>query len=94
MALALPLHDVLPVIQVAEFTGVAGLSFVVAFTNVIAVTTVRRLIFESRIRDATAALRFHPDDGGHCRPLRLGIRQLQMPAEHPADRGDPGQHPA
>ena len=33
--LGVALHDVLPIIQVAEFTGVAGLSFVVAFANVI-----------------------------------------------------------
>ncbi len=34
--LGVPLHDVLPIIQIAEFTGVAGLSFLVAFANVIA----------------------------------------------------------
>src|SRR5204863_392303 len=46
-----------PLIQIAEFTGVAGLSFMVAFANVIAVTTVRRLILEAR----THAMRPHFD---------------------------------
>src|SRR5439155_13889413 len=46
--LGVALHDNWPLIQIAEFTGVAGLSFMVAFANVIAVTTVRRLILEAR----------------------------------------------
>ncbi len=46
--LGVALHGYWPLIQIAEFTGVAGLSFTVAFANVIAVTTVRRLILEAR----------------------------------------------
>jgi apolipoprotein N-acyltransferase len=46
--LGIALHANWPVIQIAEFTGVAGLSFVIAFANVIAVTTTRRLILEAR----------------------------------------------
>lgn len=38
----------LPMIQIAEFTGVAGLSFLVAFANVILVVTMRRFIAEAR----------------------------------------------
>jgi apolipoprotein N-acyltransferase len=45
--LGVALHGNWPLIQIAEFSGVAGLSFMVAFANVIAVTTVRRLIFEA-----------------------------------------------
>ena len=37
-------------IQIAEFTGVAGLSFLVAFTNVILLATVRRFILETQVR--------------------------------------------
>jgi apolipoprotein N-acyltransferase len=37
-----------PLIQVAQFTGVCGLSFLVAATNVIAVTTALRLFQEAR----------------------------------------------
>ena len=46
--LGVALHRNWPLIQIAEFTGVAGLSFMVAFANVIAVATVRRLILEAR----------------------------------------------
>ena len=48
--LGVALHGTWPLIQIAEFTGVAGLSFMVAFANVIAVTTVRRLILEASTR--------------------------------------------
>ena len=48
--LGVALHDILPIIQIAEFTGVAGLSFLVAFANVIAVATVRRFILETQVR--------------------------------------------
>ena len=39
-----------PMIQIAEFTGVAGLSFLIAFANMIAVTTALRLVHETRTR--------------------------------------------
>ena len=44
------LHGQLAMIQIAEFTGVAGLSFLVAFTNVILLATVRRFILEIQVR--------------------------------------------
>src|SRR5438046_7052859 len=46
--LGVALHGNWPLIQIAEFTGVAGLSFMIVFANVILVTTVRRLIVEAR----------------------------------------------
>ena len=46
--LGVALHDTWPLIQIAEFTGVAGLSFMVAFANVILVTTGYRLVLEAR----------------------------------------------
>src|SRR5213596_4352807 len=46
--LGVALHDTWPMIQIAEFTGLAGLSFMVAFANVILVTTAYRLVFEAR----------------------------------------------
>src|SRR6266404_2784315 len=46
--LGVALHGNWPLIQIAEFTGVAGLSFMVAFANVILVATGRRLILEAR----------------------------------------------
>ena len=48
--LGVALHGNWPLIQIAEFTGVAGLSFMVAFANVVAVTTVRRLVLEVSTR--------------------------------------------
>lgn len=44
------LHAQLVLIQVAEFTGVAGLSFMVAFTNVIGLATIRRFILETQVK--------------------------------------------
>jgi len=55
--LGVALHATWPLIQIAEFTGVAGLSFMVAFANVIAVTTARRLVLEA----CTHAMRPHFD---------------------------------
>jgi apolipoprotein N-acyltransferase len=52
--LGVALHASWPAIQVAEFTGVAGLSFAVAFSNVIAVTTAVRLFQETRSRQMRA----------------------------------------
>ena len=46
--LAVALHAQFPMIQIAEFTGVVGISFAIAFTNVIAVTTPLRLFAEAR----------------------------------------------
>src|SRR5436190_22898957 len=48
--LGVALHDYWPLIQITELTGVAGLSFVVAFANVIVLTTAYRLIVEARTR--------------------------------------------
>ncbi len=46
--LGIALHGNWPLIQIAEFTGVAGISFLIAFANVIAVTTPLRLFYEAR----------------------------------------------
>src|SRR5438477_3350058 len=46
--LGVALHAEWPMIQVAEFTGVVGLSFAVAFANIIAVTTPLRLFAEAQ----------------------------------------------
>ncbi len=48
--LGVALHGYLPIIQIAEFTGVAGISFLIAFANVIAVCSVRRFILETKVR--------------------------------------------
>ncbi len=79
--LGVPLHDVLPIIQIAEITGVAGLSFVVAFANVIGVATVRRFTIESRVRKRRPHYDFTLTLAGIVGLCGYGIRQLQMPAE-------------
>jgi apolipoprotein N-acyltransferase len=51
--LGIALHQQLPLIQTADIAGIPGLSFLVAFANVIALVTVRRFIAEvgrTRIR--------------------------------------------
>jgi apolipoprotein N-acyltransferase len=47
--LGVALHSNWLLIQIAEFTGVTGLSFVIAFANIIAVTTPLRLFREAQI---------------------------------------------
>ncbi|MEO5718638.1 MAG: apolipoprotein N-acyltransferase [Chthoniobacterales bacterium] len=79
--LGVPLHDVLPIIQIAEITGVAGLSFVVAFSNVIGVVTVRRFTIENRIHKRRPHYDFTLTLAGIVGLCGYGIRQLQMPAE-------------
>jgi apolipoprotein N-acyltransferase len=44
------LHAQLVLIQIVEFTGIPGLSFLVAFTNVILLATVRRFILETQVK--------------------------------------------
>jgi apolipoprotein N-acyltransferase len=48
--LGVALHANWSLIQIAEFTGVTGLSFLIAFANVVAVTTPLRLFLEARTR--------------------------------------------
>jgi len=48
--LGVALHGTWPLIQIAEFSGVTGLSFVIAFANVIALTTPLRLFQEAQTR--------------------------------------------
>jgi apolipoprotein N-acyltransferase len=44
------LHGQLTLIQITEYTGIAGLSFLVAFTNVILLATARRFLLEIHVR--------------------------------------------
>jgi apolipoprotein N-acyltransferase len=46
--LGVALHSTWPLIQIAELSGLAGLSFVIVFANVIAVTTPIRLFLEAK----------------------------------------------
>jgi apolipoprotein N-acyltransferase len=90
--LGVALHANWPLIQVAEFTGVTGLSFVIAFANVIAVTTSRRLILEAR----THRMRPHYDltltmaaivgllaYGAHIAQIKSPAKSLRVAAVQP-----------
>jgi apolipoprotein N-acyltransferase len=67
-------------IQIAEFTGVAGLSFMVAFANVIAVTTVYRLILEARMRSVRPHFDLTLTLAAIVGVLTFGIRATQVSA--------------
>ena len=79
--LGVPLHGVLPIIQIAEITGVAGLSFLVAFANVIGVATVRRFTIESKVQIRRPHYDFTLTLAAIVGICGYGIRLLQMPAE-------------
>jgi apolipoprotein N-acyltransferase len=93
--LGVALHATWPMIQIAEFTGVAGVTFLVAFSNTILTTTARRLWQETRTR----AMRPHYDltltlvglvgifafgvnavqTRGPTRPLHVALVQANVP---------------
>src|SRR5256885_10103518 len=93
--LGVALHAEWPMIQIAEFTGVVGLSFAVVFANIIAVTTPLRLFAEARTHrmrphfDLTltmvgivALLAFGLHRGQHpssTKPVRIATVQAGVP---------------
>ena len=76
--LGVALHDNWPLIQIAEFTGVAGLSFMVAFTNVIVLTTAYRLIVEARTRMMRPHFDFTVTMAAIVGVLVFGVRATQV----------------
>jgi apolipoprotein N-acyltransferase len=76
--LGVALHTQFPMIQIAEFTGVVGLSFAVAFANIIAVTTPIRLFMEAK----THRMRPHFDLTlamvGIVALLAFGLNRIQV----------------
>lgn len=81
------LHANLPFIQIAEWTGVGGLSFMAVFVNVIFVATVRRFMLEVRLYkirphfDATLTL------SGLLVVFFLGVHHLQQSFRRSATPG-------
>lgn len=77
------LHAQMVLIQIAEYTGVAGLSFLVAFTNVILLATVRRLILETRVRPIRAHYDFTLTMAMIIGVMGFGLRafQIQQPSK-------------
>lgn len=95
------LHSQLVLIQVARFTGVAGLSFVVAFANVIVVAAPVRLYLEAQSRhmrphfDVTLTLAtlvglcsfglYSIQNRPATKPLRVALVQPNVPQTEKAD---------
>jgi apolipoprotein N-acyltransferase len=75
------LHAQLALIQIAEFTGVAGLSFVVAFTNVILLATVRRFILETQVRPMKPHFDLTLTMAGIVGVMGFGLHALKNPRE-------------
>ncbi|MEP6955811.1 MAG: apolipoprotein N-acyltransferase [Chthoniobacterales bacterium] len=71
------LHAQWALIQIAEFTGVPGLSFLVAFTNVILVATVRRFILESQVKKSRPHFDFTLTMAAILGVVSFGIRTVQ-----------------
>jgi apolipoprotein N-acyltransferase len=76
--LGVALHDYWPLIQITEVTGVAGLSFVVAFANVILLTTAYRLVVEARTRVIRPHFDFTVTMAAIVGLLIFGLRATQI----------------
>ena len=76
--LGVALHDNWPLIQITELTGVAGLSFIVVFVNVIVITTAYRLIVEARTRVMRPHFDFTFTMAAIVGVLIFGIRATQI----------------
>jgi apolipoprotein N-acyltransferase len=72
------LHAQLAIIQVVEFTGIAGLSFLVAFTNVILLSTVRRFILETQVRPMRPHYDLTLTMAAIVGVMGFGLRSLQV----------------
>jgi apolipoprotein N-acyltransferase len=79
--LGVALHKILPLIQVAEYTGVTGLSFLVAFANVIAISTVWRFFLETKFRIRRPHFDFTLTLAAIVGLAAYGLRVLQMKSE-------------
>ena len=75
--LGVALHGNLPLLQIAEWTGVGGLSFVAAFVNVIAVATVARFFLEVRTHRVRPHFDFTLTLAGLMVLIALGVRTLK-----------------
>jgi apolipoprotein N-acyltransferase len=75
------LHRQLVMIQVAEFTGVAGLSFMVVLTNVILLATVRRFILETQVKPMRPHFDLTLTMAGIVGVMGFGIHSLNVRRE-------------
>ena len=78
--LGVALHAQFPLIQTAEFTGVVGISFVIAFANVIAVTTPIRLFLEAKTHQMRPHFDLTLTMVGIVGMLAFGLHRIQLPS--------------
>src|SRR6476469_7289610 len=76
--LGVALHGNWPLIQITELTGAAGLSFMVAFVNVIVLTTAYRLVVEARTRVMRPHFDFTVTMAAIVGVLIFGVRATQI----------------
>ncbi|MGI8821405.1 MAG: apolipoprotein N-acyltransferase [Chthoniobacterales bacterium] len=72
------LHAQWALIQIVELTGVPALSFLVAFTNVILVATVRRFVLESQVKKSRPHFDFTITMAAIVGVIGFGIRAVQL----------------
>ena len=82
------LHANLPFIQMAEWTGVGGVSFLAAFVNIILVATVRRFALEVRLHRVRPHFDFTLTIAGMLLVFTFGIHLLQRSAKTAAAHPD------
>jgi apolipoprotein N-acyltransferase len=75
------LHGQLLMIQIVEITGVPGLSFLVALTNVVLLVTARRFIAETQVRKRRPHFEFTLTMAAIVGVLSYGVRAVQMRQE-------------
>jgi len=75
--LGVSLHNTWPLFQIAECTGVTGLSFMVAFANMIAVTTPVRLYLEAKTRQVRPHFDLTLTLAGFVGLLAFGLYSVQ-----------------
>ena len=78
--LGVALHQSWPAIQVSEFTGVVGLSFALAFANIIAVTTAVRIFVEARTRRMRPHFDLTLTMVGMVALVAFGLHRAQLPS--------------
>lgn len=78
--LGVALHTQFPLIQAAEFTGVVGISFAIAFANVIAVTTPIRLFLEAKTHQMRPHFDLTLTMVGIVGMLAFGLHRIQIPS--------------
>jgi apolipoprotein N-acyltransferase len=78
--LGIALHSRWPLIQIAQLTGVTGLSFMIVFVNVIAVTTACRLFRETREHRMRPHYDLTLTMAGIVGVLAFGVHAVQNPS--------------